>query len=181
MAQKYIGVIGSAENVLPEALQMAEEVGRLVAQRGAVLVSGGRTGVMEAASRGAKQAGGTVVGILPSANRAEANEYIDIAIPTGLGFAMRNIITVRTSDVLIAIQGESGTLSEIVSTYSHGKPLIVLSTSGGWAERLKGAIPYEGEYLDHKKIVPISYASTAAEAVEKAFERWGQQVQRDRL
>jgi uncharacterized protein (TIGR00725 family) len=106
---------------------VAEEVGRLLGQRGAVVVCGGLGGVMEAACRGAKQADGTTVGILPDADRSNANAYLDVALPTGLGEA-RNAVVVFSSDVLIAVGGEYGTLSEIAHALKAGKRVIGLGT-----------------------------------------------------
>jgi uncharacterized protein (TIGR00725 family) len=103
-------------------------VGRLVAARGAVLVCGGLAGVMEAACRGAKDGGGTTVGILPGAERSAANEFVDVAIPTGLGEA-RNALVVRAADALIAVGGGYGTLSEIAFALKAGKPVAGL---GSW-------------------------------------------------
>lgn len=122
----YIGVIGESTTNQMGA-EIAYEVGRLVALKGALLVSGGLSGVMEHAARGAKSAGGTTVGILPGYSRDEANRYIDIAIPTGLGEA-RNLLVVRSSDALIAIGGQYGTLSEIAFALKMGKPVVGLSS-----------------------------------------------------
>ena len=105
----------------------AAEVGRLVAERGAVLVCGGLGGAMEAACRGAKQAGGVTVGILPGSDRSDANPYLDVALPTGLGEA-RNALVVRAADAVIAIGGGYGTLSEIALALKAGKPVIGLGT-----------------------------------------------------
>jgi uncharacterized protein (TIGR00725 family) len=104
-------------------------VGRLVAARGAVLVCGGLGGVMEAACRGAKEGGGTTVGILPGAERSAANEFVDVAIPTGLGEA-RNALVVRAADALIAVGGGYGTLSEIALALKAGKPVAGLGSWG---------------------------------------------------
>jgi uncharacterized protein (TIGR00725 family) len=98
-----------------------------VAERGAVLVCGGLGGAMEAACRGARAAGGTTVGILPGSERADANPYVDIALPTGLGEG-RNALVVRTADALIAVGGGYGTLSEIALALRHGKPVIGVDT-----------------------------------------------------
>lgn len=88
MDKKYIAVIGSGENVPGDALKYAEEVGRLIARAGMVLVCGGRAGIMEAACRGAKSAGGLTIGFLPGLSRREANPYVDVAVPTGLGYTL---------------------------------------------------------------------------------------------
>ena len=106
-----IGVIGGSD-CTEKFVYVAEEVGRCIAEKGAILICGGLGGVMESAARGAKKAGGTTIGILLGFNRYEANKYIDIAIVTGMDHA-RNIIIVRSSDALIAVAGSYGTLSEI--------------------------------------------------------------------
>lgn len=103
-------------------------MGRLLAERGAVLVCGGLGGVMEAACRGAKDGGGTTVGILPGTDRGEANEFVDVAIPTGLGEA-RNALVVRAAHALIAVGGGYGTLSEIALALKAGKRVVGL---GSW-------------------------------------------------
>jgi uncharacterized protein (TIGR00725 family) len=105
----------------------AESVGRGLAARGAVLVCGGLGGAMEAACRGAKEAGGTTVGLLPGRDRDDANSYVDIAVTTGLGEA-RNALIVRAADSLIAIGGGYGTLSEIALALRTGKRVVGLGT-----------------------------------------------------
>jgi uncharacterized protein (TIGR00725 family) len=102
-------------------------VGRELGGRGAVLVCGGLGGVMEAACRGAKEAGGTTVGILPGMDRAAANPYVDVAVPTGLGEA-RNALVVRAADALVAVGGGYGTLSEIALALKAGKRVVGLGT-----------------------------------------------------
>ena len=169
----FIALIGSGSDVLKVGLEQAEEIGRAVAEKDGVLVTGGRGGVMEAASRGAKENGGLVVGILPGYSRAEANDFVDIAIPTGLGFALRNFITIRSADAVIMIQGEIGTLSEVVLSYQHGKPLVVLETTGGWAGRLREVALEDGAYLDTRRLMTIHYAKSGVEAVDLAFSLIG--------
>ena len=121
-----VGVIGGSKPGT-ESLQIAFKVGKLIAEKGAILICGGLGGVMEAASRGAKQAGGLTVGILPGNSRHEANLHIDIAIATGLGYS-RNSLVAMNSDVLIAIDGEYGTLTEIAYGCIYGKKIIGLGT-----------------------------------------------------
>ena len=120
-----IAVIGSGA----EHEARAEEVGRLVAEAGAVLVCGGRGEVMAAAARGAKAAGGTTIGILPGESRAEANPWIDHAVVTGIGHA-RNLAVVASGDAVIAVGGKWGTLAEIAYARLLGRPLVVLEP--GW-------------------------------------------------
>lgn len=107
---------------------LAEEVGSIIARKGAVMVCGGLSGIMEAASRGAASNGGTVIGILPGSDKKEANPYITFHIPTGLGVA-RNVLVVRTADAVIAMPGGPGTLSEIALALNIGTPVVDL---GGW-------------------------------------------------
>src|SRR5256886_8452941 len=112
---------------------MAEEVGRLVAERNGIVVTGGLSGVMEAVSRGAKQAGGLVIGILPGFDKRDANDFVDVAITTGMGW-MRNTLTVRAADAVIMISGGIGTLNELTVAYEI-KPTVILEGSGGGASR----------------------------------------------
>jgi uncharacterized protein (TIGR00725 family) len=144
----YIAVVGPGE-ATAEEMRTAEEVGRRLAEAGAVVVCGGLGGVMEGACRGAKAAGGTTVGILPGSDRGAANEHVDVAIATGLGEA-RNALVVRAADALIAIGGSWGTLSEIALGLKAGKRVIGLST---WD------LPKEG----------VERATGAGDAVERAL------------
>jgi uncharacterized protein (TIGR00725 family) len=147
--KKVIGVIG-ASACSQDAVTIAERVGEEIAGRGALLVCGGRGGVMEAACRGAKNRGGTTIGILPDSMSGTANDYVDIAIATGLGEA-RNSVIVNSADGLIAVSGSYGTLSEIAFALKQGKPVVGIST---WD-------------IDEK----IEKAQDAAEAVNLIFER----------
>jgi uncharacterized protein (TIGR00725 family) len=132
-----IGVIGG-NRAGPEALEAAEEVGRRIARQGGILVCGGLGGVMEAAARGAKAEGGLTIGILPGNRMAEANRFIDVPIATGMGYS-RNSLVVMNSDVLIAVDGEYGTLSEIAYAAVFGKQIFGLGT---WD--IKGVVPADG-------------------------------------
>ena len=127
----------------------AEETGRLLAEAGAAVVTGGLTGVMEAASKGAYEAGGVTIGILPGSDRREANAFVKVAIPTGMGEA-RNALVVRTADAVIAIGGEWGTLSEIALARKTGKPVVGL---GSW------------------ELIGVLAVTTPAEAVAAALHR----------
>jgi uncharacterized protein (TIGR00725 family) len=131
-----IGVIGGGSPEL-KFRQIAFKVGKLIAERGAILVCGGLGGVMEAASQGAKEAGGLTVGILPGNNPDQANPYIDIPIATNMGHS-RNSLVALNSDVLIAIDGQYGTLSEVAFGCIYRKKIIGLGT---WD--IKGVIPAE--------------------------------------
>ena len=151
MRRMFIGVIGGGA-AGAEILRMAEETGRLIAGHGCFLVCGGMGGVMESSAKGAKEAGGTTIGILPNPDRHSANPYIDIPIATSFGEG-RNLIIVRTADILIAIGGEYGTLSEIAFALKTEKRVIGLHT---W------------------EIPGVIKAGTPVEAVEMAMELLGQ-------
>jgi uncharacterized protein (TIGR00725 family) len=167
-----IGIIGMdfhglQEPIPPKALKVAEQVGCLIAQRGAILITGGRGGIMEAASRGAHEAGGLVVGLLPGFSKNEANPYVSIPIVTGLG-EMRNHLTIRASDAIIMICGSTGTLNEATIAYGQ-KPLIVVEGTGGWSDRLRQFL-YEGHHFDERGTAEVFFVSDPEEAVFKAIE-----------
>jgi len=149
-----ISVIG-AGTCSDDIYSIAEDVGKRIAQKGAVLFSGGLGGVMEAASKGAKEAGGTTVGILPGFSNNDANDFVTIPVTTGLSHA-RNIIIVRSADAVIAVGGEYGTLSEIAIALKLGKPVIGINTWG-----------------DIKGVVNVT---SAEEAVNKAFKLAGNKM-----
>lgn len=121
-----IAVVGG-DSAPEEALPAAESVGRALAERGHTLICGGRGGVMEAACRGAREAGGHTIGVLPGAARGDANAYVEFPIVTNMGFA-RNTVIVLTADAVIAVDGSYGTLSEIALALGHGKPVVGLDT-----------------------------------------------------
>jgi uncharacterized protein (TIGR00725 family) len=141
-----VSVIGSGA----EWEARAEEVGRLLAERGCVVVTGGRGEVMAAACRGAKAAGGTTIGVLPGDSPSEANEWVDHAVATGIGHA-RNLAVVASGDAVIAIGGRWGTLAEIGFARVLGRPVVVLEP--GWELAGDG----------------VERAATATEAVERAL------------
>ena len=124
--KKFIAVIGGSQPSVPET-KLAEEVGRELARRGAVLVCGGLGGVMEAACKGASSEGGVTIGILPGDNYQVANPYVQIPIVTGMGYA-RNVAVVKSAQAVIAIGGSYGTLSEIGHALQSGIPVIGLNT-----------------------------------------------------
>ena len=135
-------------------LRDAQEVGRRIAEAGAVLVCGGRSGVMEAASRGASEAGGTVVGVLPTLSPADANPYVTYAIATGIGEA-RNLAVVASGEAVVAVGGEWGTLSEIAHARKIGRPVVALQS---WTLRNRTGTD-----------LGIVAAETAEEAVDAAL------------
>jgi uncharacterized protein (TIGR00725 family) len=135
---KYVGVIGGGE-CSDSTYQIAQKLGFEIGKKGWILVCGGLGGVMEAAAKGCAEAGGMTLGILPGSNRNSANPYIRIALPTGLGEG-RNLLVVRTSDVLVSIAGGYGTLSEIGLALKAEKLVIGLET---W-EHIQGI-----QYVSH--------------------------------
>jgi hypothetical protein len=149
----FIAVVGDGR-CSAQVAELAEAVGGEVARRGAVLICGGLGGVMEAACKGAKAAGGVTVGVLPGSARGDANPWVDIPIVTGLGEA-RNVLVVQSAQAVIAIHGEYGTLSEVAHALKLGIPVVGLHT---W-RLLK-----DGE--ERRDIVQ---ADTATEAVERAI------------
>ncbi|MBI4300309.1 MAG: TIGR00725 family protein [Chloroflexi bacterium] len=149
----FIGVVGG-QDCSPEASLAAEAVGRALACRGAAVVCGGLGGVMEAACKGARAEGGLTIGILPGDDASEANPYVQIPIVTGLGFA-RNVIVVRSSQAIIAVDGSYGTLSEIAYALAFGIPVVGLHT---WLPTL------DGEPVD-----TIVQAENPEDAAEKAL------------
>jgi hypothetical protein len=149
----FIAVIGGSQCTSSEA-ELARAVGRELAQRQAILICGGLGGIMEAACQGAREAGGTTIGILPGDNRLSANPYVQIPIVTGVGYA-RNAIVVKSAQAVIAIDGSYGTLSEIAYALQSGLPVIGLNT---WSLSLNGQ--------KDNSIIP---AQSPQEAVEKAI------------
>jgi len=148
MPKINIAVIGG-HKASPKYLKIAEELGRLIAQEGWVLVCGGREGVMEAACRGAKSAGGLTLGIMPTTNGEDANEYVDIKIPTGMGYA-RNFLVVRSAQAVIAVSGSYGTLSEIAFAFNDNRPVIGI---GSW--EIKGMIQVKSAKMAVEKTKKI--------------------------
>ncbi len=145
--RSYVAVVGSG-TAIGELYERAREVGRLVAGRGGIVVCGGLSGVMEAAALGATEAGGTAIGILPDEDRGRANAYLSYSVATGAGQA-RNLAVVCSGDVVIAVGGEYGTLSEMALAKKVGRPVVALES---W------------DLGEHAVV-----AASPAEAVEAAF------------
>ena len=144
-----IAVCGGAE---PEAahVPLAEAVGTLLAEAGAIVVCGGCGGVMEAAARGATTSGGFTIGVLPGRDARDANRYIALPLPTGMG-EMRNMLVVRFAEAIIAIGGEWGTMSEIAFAMKIGRPVVLLAPGIG-------------------RGLPVDVASAPADAVRRALD-----------
>lgn len=138
MAAIQVSVIGSGA----EHVERAEAVGRLLAERGCTVVTGGGGEVMAAASRGAKSAGGTTIGIVPGESRAEANRWVDHAVATGIGHA-RNLAVAASGDAVIALGGSWGTLAEIAFAKRLGRRVVILEPGQDVAGVPRAATPEE--------------------------------------
>jgi uncharacterized protein (TIGR00725 family) len=149
-----ISVVGGA-TVDEATFLRAEEVGRLLAEAGAVVLNGGYTGVMEAASKGASEAGGLVIGLLRGTDGSEGNRYLSVALATGMGKG-RNTVIAIACDAMLAIDGGYGTLSEVAQALNHGRPVVAL---GSWD------LPSAGKVADEL----FHVASDPGEAVGKAL------------
>ncbi len=155
----YISVIGGDRNhTTTAALDIAEAVGRAIAEAGCILVNGGMAGTMEHAAKGAKSAGGTTIGILSSMDRNDANEYVDFAIPTPLGY-VRNVLVANASDAVIALPGKWGTSNELSFAMLSGIPVVALE---GWEVQLRS----DNGVAEYNE---VNYAADAETAVELAI------------
>ena len=166
-SRPVMAIIGSASSTLEvHVTRSAEELGRRAVDAGFRVVTGGLGGVMLAASRGARASGkwreGDVLGVLPSYDRSRANEFVDIAIPTGLQYA-RNVIVVAMADVVVAVHGGAGTLSELALAWQLGRPIVSVGPSGGWAGRLAG------QRVDDRSDQAIENAADPGQAVRWAL------------
>ena len=157
-----VSVIGASE-IDKETEQKAIEIGRLLAKNKFLVSCGGLSGVMEAVCKGAKENGGITLGIIPFKEKSAANQYVDIAIPVPFSQA-RNIVVVLSGDVIVAIAGKAGTLSEISFSWIYGKPIVALTGVEGWSSKIAG------EKLDDRRSDIIYGAKTPQEVVEKVIE-----------
>jgi hypothetical protein len=141
-------------------------LGRMLAEMNLVVITGGGSGVMEAVSKGANQAGGITVGILPGSDKKDANSFCGVILPTGLGHG-RNTLTVMAADVVIAVGGQAGTLTEMGFAWMYHKPLIAVRTFGGWSEKMSGRA------IDSRrpdKIIGVDTVQEVREAIEKIIQ-----------
>ncbi len=159
MRKLQIAVIGYNKDCTDNAKKVAYEVGKEVARAGAVLVCGGLGGVMESACRGAKENDGTTVGIIPQEEFSYANQYCDIVLCTGIGYA-RDFIVASSGDGIIAVGGGVGTLIELGVGYMTKKTIVAIAGSGGVADM------YGGKFLDERNRVPVLVAKDAKTAVD---------------
>ena len=146
-----ISVVGG-HDIDSKVEQIAHDIGKIIAEVGAILVCGGLDGAMEAACRGAKEAGGTTIGILPGLDKEDANEYIDIALPSSIGFA-RNAMVACSADIIVALPGSHGTSSEISYGIVYKRPIIDL---GNW---------------DREEMIKVNDVKEAREKIEEIIAK----------
>jgi len=160
--EALVGVIG-ASSVDEESYNVAFKLGKLIVDSGYHLICGGLGGVMEAACRGAQSSNnperGKIIGIIPGSNKYDANPYVEIVISTGIGYA-RNMIIACSADVVIAVSGGSGTLSEIAMAWQYGKPIIVMENLPGISAQ------FAGKTLDNRRDDRIIGAKSPEEAIK---------------
>jgi uncharacterized protein (TIGR00725 family) len=163
-----VAVVGSGD-CSAEDERLAEEVGRHLGERGALVMTGGLGGVMAAACRGAQAAGGATIGLLPGEHRETANPWASVAVPTGLGEG-RNLLVVRSADALVAVGGGYGTLSEIALALKLGKPVVGLAT---WELRRHGSGPDPGIHVagDPAAAVDLALALAGPSGAHDAVAR----------
>ncbi|WP_371803938.1 TIGR00725 family protein [Candidatus Lokiarchaeum ossiferum] len=163
--QSYNGVIAvcGASNISEENYHLAEQLGQEIAKKQYILICGGLEGTMEAVCKGVKSQKGFTIGILPGYEKSQANKYVDLIIPSGIGEA-RNFILVSSADGIITLSGGAGTLSEIAFAWRLKKPIVSLSTSGGWSQKLAGT------RIDESRKEKIQGAKTPKKAVEQLIE-----------
>ena len=147
----------------PDHEKIAYEIGYEVAKSNCVLITGGLGGVMKAASHGAHDANGLIIGIIPQDDASFANEFCDVVIPSGMGLT-RDFLNALSADGVIIVGGGSGTLSEMCAAYMHKKPMVAIRNTGGAADR------FIDGYVDHRKIVKIIGVDSPKDAITKILE-----------
>jgi len=158
-----ISVVGfDADSCTEVAREAAYRVGRAIAQEGATVVCGGLGGVMEAASKGARDAGGHAVGIIPSSDSDQANRYCEFVVATGIGKS-RNFVVAYSGDAMIVVGGGAGTISEVAAAYQVAKPIVTVKGTGGIADE------WAGKYLDARRTTLILGGSGPEDAVKKVM------------
>lgn len=172
MRRLQIGIIGSAgwqeypgKKPDKRAFKIAYEAGKLIAQNSAVLICGGKGGVMEEACRGAKEKNGITVGIISGNKRNQANKYVDVEIVSGMVNNAEEAIIVSMCDGIIAVGGGAGTLQEIATAYRNKKPVVAIRSGGGWADKLSSL------YLDERKLMRIQIANSPKEALDLLLKK----------
>jgi len=168
-----IGIIGSAgpeeypKKGAPaeKIFRLAYELGKLVARNNALLVTGGKGGIMESAARGAKDAGGTTIGVVQGSQRLTSNAYTDVEVVSGMAATGEETILVLMCDGLIGIGGGAGTLQELAIAYRNQKPVVLLNSQKGWSKSLAGT------YLDSRKKIKFRSADSPQKAVKMLLQQ----------
>lgn len=171
MRRLQIGIIGSAgveeypgKKPDKRAFKIAYKLGTLVASANAILICGGKGGIMEEACKGAKEQDGTTVGVVSGTKRDQANTYVDVEIVSGIVNNSEEALIVSMSDGIIAIGGGAGTLEELALAYRNKKPVIAIKGIRGWADTVADT------YLDERELIKINSAKTAKEAMDKLLK-----------
>ena len=167
--QGQVALIGDSD-ASDRGLEAAQAIGAMVAGLGLTLITGGGGGVMEAACRGARQAGGLTVGILPSDSLEDANPYCRVVLPAGMGHA-RNALTVLGADLVIALGGGAGTMSELCFAWIHAKPILGLQGFAGWVDRVA-----QNPTLDQRTRPPIVICSDLEELRTRTISMCAEQA-----
>ena len=173
MRKFQVAVLGSSE-ANKEEIEVAYQVGKFIGENNWILINGGRTGVMEASAKGCLEVKGISVGILPSANFEEGNNYLSIVIPTSIGFS-RNVITAISGDICIIIGGSSGTLTELAYAWNYGKKIICAAWVKGVSK------DYAGKKLDYRRDYYIERAGDIDELkkiILQHYNLWAKKIQR---
>ncbi len=172
MKKLQIGIIGSAgyeEYPLAKpdkkAYKCAFELGELIAQKGAILICGGKGGIMEEACHGAKNKNGITVGIVSGNKRGQANKFVDVEVVSGMVNCSEEALIISMSDGIIAMGGGAGTLQELALAYRNKKPVVAIRNIAGWSNIVADT------YLDERKIIKIGSAETAGEAMKLLLEK----------
>lgn len=162
---KFKGIIGvcGGSIINNDVYEIVEQLGTEIAHQNYLVVCGGLGGTMEAVCKGAKAGGGTTIGIIPGSTKEFANKYVDIIIPSGLGEG-RNLLVVQTADGIITVSGGAGTLSEMAFAWRLKKPIVALSSTGGWSAKLAT------KQIDATRDDFILDAHTPKEAVTKLIQ-----------
>ncbi|KAF2958508.1 hypothetical protein AS159_02080 [Thermotoga sp. Ku-13t] len=162
-----VGVVGYSGPVdqppISEIAQLCLNLGEALAREGYTIVCGGRDGVMELVSKGARKAEGNVIGVLPVGE--EGNPYLTVRIKTPFDNVTRSLVLVQTSDVVISIGGEIGTAIEVLIAYAKGKPVVLFEGTGGWTDRFAELL-IGGKYLDNRKIVEVLKARSVEQILQ---------------
>ncbi len=161
-----VGVIGYSGDVneppVRNLKELCEDLGKQIALKKHVLITGGTDGIMNLVSKGAKENGGTVVGIVPG--KENGNSYLSYELKTGIDSSMRSVLMMYNVDAVISVGGKAGTGLEIFAAYLMGIPIILLRGTGGWTDRISGVL-IEGKYLDERKLVELKNAWTVDDAI----------------